>query len=166
MVGQMVGYISLMSVTGVYDVNNRVETVRVTEGINVVAADDGNLLNDVLILWLDDIPLSLLRTRMHAWQRSLRLCQGDPSIPWLLRHKRWKVNGVAANLSRSQPYRKSVIKQDVYADGRQFKSKDILKVTIKATSDAVETVTVKNLTDTMTNCFFEVIHRNSCYVSI
>lgn len=76
MVGQMVGSLSEMSVTNIYDMNIRVEEsccglvsletdvgpVIVPEVFKVITATYCNLLKEVMDPWLDYIPPSLLRT--------------------------------------------------------------------------------------------------------
>lgn len=59
----------------------------------------------------------------------------------------------------------SIIKQDVYANGSQFMSEDILSATIKATEEAVQPVTIEELTHSMTNRAFEVNRRNGALVA-
>ena len=134
-------------------------SIRVSEGVKVTAAANYNLLNDVLLSWLHDIPLSLLMTQIHAWQRSLTLCQGYPSIPRLLQHTRWKVVGVVASLSRYQTCRKSLLHYKTKCLCRWTSihiKRKILWVTIQAVSDSVQPATIKKLTDSMTNRVFEV----------
>lgn len=44
-----------------------------------------------------------------------------------------------------------IIKREIYTKGRQFKSKDVLRVTIKATAEAVKPDTIKKLIESITN---------------
>ena len=80
--------------------------IRVPEGVKMIATAECNLLNEVLIPWLDDIPLSLLRShvfiRDNAPSHSSRVTQvflGSYGI------QDW----VATSLSGSQPHKKSLV---------------------------------------------------------
>lgn len=72
-----------------------------------------------------------------------------------------------ASISRFQPHRKfeSFIKQNVYADGHQFTSKDVLWAIIKAAAEAVQPITTKELIDSTTSRKFEVIRQNDAHVA-
>lgn len=123
MVGQMVGSLSEMSVTNIYDMNIRVEEsccglvsletdvgpVIVPEVFKVITATYCNLLKEVMGPWLDYIPPSLLRIlSIHVWQCFFLLCQGHPSS-YSIDGKRLMVWPPASLDLGSQPYRKSLV---------------------------------------------------------
>lgn len=80
--------------------------VMVPEVFIVISAVYCNLLIEILDLWLyhTHAYITSKDSSIHAWKRSLPLCQGQRNIPRLLWHKRRKVDGVSACLSVFQSH--------------------------------------------------------------
>ena len=78
--------------------------IKVREGVKVTSASYCNLLNESLVPWLDDIPLSLLRDFSFMQDNTpLPFCPSHPIIPSHFGHLRWKVDDLAAIFPRLEP---------------------------------------------------------------
>ena len=105
-----------------------VVSIRLPEGVKMTTVAYCNLLNEVLVPWLEDMPLSLLGTLifMHNTpshsSRPTKLFLGSYGIQDE-RLAVWLPTSPDLNPIKTHW---SLIKQDVYVDGCQFTSKDIL----------------------------------------
>lgn len=141
--------------------------VKVPEGVKVTSAAYCDLLRNVLVPWLDDIPLSLLRTFvfMHdnAPSHSARATQAFLASLGIQEEKLMTWPPCSPDLNPIENFW-SVIKRDIYADGRQFTSKVDLWEAISAAARAVPQSTIRKLTDTMTTRLFDVIKLHGAHV--
>lgn len=119
---------------------------------------------EVLCFRLEDIPLSILKTLifMHGNSPS----HSSSATQAFLGSYGIQVERLMVRLRDSSDRTLaeniwSIIKEDVYGDGRQFTLKDIFWVSIKSAAEACTTCYDTEMRDSMTN---SVIHRNGKHV--
>lgn len=134
--------------------------VRVPDGVKVTSASYCDILNDALTPWLDDIPISLLRNLvfMHdnAPSHSARATTAFLASLGIHGEKLMVWPPCSPDLNPIENFW-SIIKRDVYADGRQFTSKLALWEAIDVAAKAVPPSAIKKLTDSMNSRLFDVI---------
>ena len=141
--------------------------IKVPEGVKVTSAAYCNLLNESLVSWLDDIPLSLLRdfVFMHdnAPSHSARATQAFLTTLGIQDKKLMIWPPSSTDLNPIENFW-AIIKRDIYGDGRQFSSKEALWQAINTAVRAVPRATIKKLTDSMNTRLFVVINGHGSHV--
>lgn len=141
--------------------------VRVPEGVKVTSAAYCNLLTQCLVPWLDNIPLSLRRDFifMHdnAPSHSARATREYLAKLGIKDEKLMIWPPSSPDLNPIENFW-SIIKRDIYSDGRQFSSKETLWQAIDTAARAVPHDTIKKLTDSMNSRLFEVIKGHGKHV--
>jgi len=141
--------------------------IRVPEGVKVTSATYCDLLSKSLVPWMDEIPLALLRDFifMHdnAPSHSARASREFLATLGIQGEKLMVWPASSPDLNPIENYW-SIIKRDVYANGRQFTSKEALWEAISDAARAVPPETIKKLTDSMSSRLFEVIRTNGRHI--
>ena len=144
--------------------------VRVLEGVKVTSAVYCNLLTLSLVPWIDHIPLSLFwdfifmddnapSHSVGATKEFLAnlVIKDDNVILW----RTWPPSSL--DLKPIENFW-SIIKRDIYSDGRQFSSKNTLWQAIYTAARAVPGDSIKKMTDVMNSRLFKVIKGHGRHV--
>ena len=118
-----------------------------------------NLLNESLVPWLYDIPLSLLRDFVFMHDNA-------PSHSDRATRAFLATLGIQDEMLMIWPLSSSdfnsienfwaIIKRGIYGDGQKFSSKEALWQAINTAARAVSRATIKKLTDSMIKRLFDV----------
>jgi transposase len=141
---------------------------RVPEGVKLTSTTYCQFLKDALDPWLDDLPLSVLKKIIfmhdnapsHAAKATTAFLQSLGFVNDTLMV--WPPNSPDLNPIENMW---SIVKRIVYADGRQYSSKDDLWKAIKRSTASIPKSTIKNLTDSVNDRLFEVIKRHGAHVN-
>ena len=142
--------------------------VRVPQGVKLTSATYCQFLKNVLEEWLEEVPLSRLKKVVfmhdnapcHAAKATIKCLHGlgfkDETLMV------WPPNSPDINPIENLW---AIIKQRVYADGKQFSTLHELWTAIKLESAAIPSSLVQKLTDSMTDRLFDVIRCQGGYVN-
>ena len=124
-------------------------------------------LKSFLEPWLEDVPLSRLRNLIymhddapsHAAKATTQYLEsiGFKNKTMMI----WPPNSPDLNPMENLW---SIIKQRVYADGKQYSSKDTLWEAIKQAADSIPRFLIRKLTEPVNERFFDIIRLNGSHV--
>ena len=141
--------------------------VRVPQGVKLTSATYRQFLKNVLEEWLEEVPLSRLKVVFmhdnppcHAAKATIKCLHGLGFKDEMLMV--WPPNSPDINPIENLW---AIIKQRVYADGKQFSALHELWTAIKLESAAIPRSLVQKLTDSMTDRLFDVIRCQGGYVN-
>lgn len=156
----------LMIWAGIID-NTILGPVRVPEGVKLTSKTYCELMESVLLPWLQDLPLSrrrkLIFMQDNAPSHSAKATKtflsslsikGDSLMDW---------PACSPDLNPIENYW-SILKQQIYARGRQFSSKVELWEAVKDAAASVSPSQIRKLTQSTNDRLFEVIRREGSYV--
>jgi transposase len=144
--------------------NELVGPFRVPEGVKLTSVTYCEFLKNALEPWLDDLPLSQLKKHDNApshaakatttFLKSLGFMNDTLMV--------WPPNSPDLNPIENLW---SIIKRQVYADGKQYSSKNDLWMAIKESAASIPKYTIKKLTDSVNDRLFDVIRLHGAHVN-
>jgi transposase len=147
--------------------NEIVGPIMVREGVKINSANYCQLLSEALLPWLDEQSLSL-RKKLVFMQDNAPAHSARATKEYLaslgFRNERlmvWPPNSPDLNPIENLW---AIIKRKIYADGKQFTSKQELWHAIQIASRSVDATTIKNLTDSVNERIFDVIRCSGRYI--
>lgn len=150
-------------------INNQiVGPVRVPEGVKLTSVAYCNLLESVLMEWLDDVPL--LRRKKIVFMHDNAPSHSAKATTEFLGSMGFKDDTLMQWPACSPDLNPienlwSIIKRKVYANLRQFTSKEHLWKAIQDASASVEPSVIKKLTDSVTERQYQIIKNKGAYVN-
>jgi hypothetical protein len=156
----------LMIWAGIID-NELVGPVRVPEGVKLTSIAYCTLLETALMDWLETLPLS--RRRKVIFMHDNAPSHSAKATGTFLATMGFKGDTLMAWPACSPDLNPienlwSIIKRKVYADVRQFSSKEDLWVAIQEAATSVEPATIKTLTESVNDRQFQVIQKHGAYI--
>ena len=143
--------------------------IRIPEGVKLTSNTYCELLESVLLPWLEDLPLSCRRKVifMHdnAPSHSAKATTGFLAPPGIEDDSLMDWPACSPGLNHIYNYWSS-LKQQTYADGRQFSSKaELWKALKDAGAASAPPARIRQLTQSSNDQLFEVVRREGSYVS-
>jgi hypothetical protein len=148
--------------------NELVGPFRVPEGVKLTSVTYCDFLKNALEPWMDDLPLSQLKkiifmhdnTPSHAAKATTTFLKSLGFMNDTLMV--WPPNSPDLNPIENLW---SIIKRQVYADGKQYSSKNDLWMAIKESAASIPKSTIKKLTDSVNDRLFDVIRLHGAHVN-
>ena len=141
--------------------------VRVQEGVKLTSQTYCQFLKSVLEPWLEEVPLSRLRNLIymhdnapsHAAKATAQYLQsiGFKNKTLMI----WPPNSPDLNPIENLW---SIVKRRVYADGKQYSSKDALWEAIKQAADSIPRSMIGKLTESVNERLFDIVRLNGSHV--
>ena len=140
---------------------------RVQEGVKLTSHTYCQFLKSFLEPWIEDVPLSRLRNLIymhdnapsHAAKATTQYLEstGFKNKTMMI----WPPNSPDLNPIENLW---SIVKQRLYADGKQYSSKDALWEAIKQAVDSIPRSLIRKLTESANERLFDIIRRNGSHV--
>lgn len=151
---------------GIVD-NEIIGPVKVPEGVKITSATYCEMLKAVLLPWLEDIPLSrrlkLVFMQDNAPSHSAKLTKACLTSMGFRDHRLMNWPPASPDLNPIENLW-AILKRTIYADGRQYTSKDELWRAIKTAAKSISPSTIKTLTESTNNRIFDVIKRHGNHI--
>jgi transposase len=142
--------------------------VRVPEGVKITSHTYCQFLKRVLEPWLEEIPLSLLRKIIYMHDNApSHSAKATTEYLESLGFNNQRLMIWPPNSPDLNPIENlwSIMKRRVYADGKQYTSKDALWKAIKQAAASIPSSLIRKLTDSVNERLFDIIRLNGSHVS-